>query len=264
MTIQAKNGSTVHFTVMLYDSVDGKTPKTGAAITGTITKNGGAYAAISGSIAELAAGAYDVSLDGTDTNTNGTISFHGTASGADNVDAVNVVQVVAYDPVDTVRLGLTALPNAAAEAAGGLYTRGSGAGQINQPANGMVDINAVRHLGTAYPAPTVAGIPKVEEATLRTTIGTPVGASISADIAAVKAETLRTLGLLHENSRDDNHVYSGSNLTQFRKRVFASKAAREASTAGAADNADGEIARYTINLAYTGSNLTGFTWDREL
>lgn len=33
----------------------------------------------------------------------------------------------------------TALPNAAAEAAGGLYTRGSGAGQINQDANGRVD-----------------------------------------------------------------------------------------------------------------------------
>lgn len=40
---------------------------------------------------------------------------------------------------DSVRAGLTALPNAAAEAAGGLYTRGAGAGQINQNANGQVD-----------------------------------------------------------------------------------------------------------------------------
>src|SRR5262249_17988062 len=47
--------------------------------------------------------------------------------------------LVAYDPLDTVRLGLTALPNAAAEAAGGLYTRGTGAGQINQAANGQAD-----------------------------------------------------------------------------------------------------------------------------
>lgn len=44
---------------------------------------------------------------------------------------------------DSVRAGLTALPNAAAEAAGGLYTRGTGAGQINQAANGQVDANAV-------------------------------------------------------------------------------------------------------------------------
>jgi hypothetical protein len=45
----------------------------------------------------------------------------------------------AVDLDDSVRAGLTALPNAAAEAAGGLYTRGAGAGQINQDANGRVD-----------------------------------------------------------------------------------------------------------------------------
>jgi hypothetical protein len=49
------------------------------------------------------------------------------------------IELVNYDPADGVRLGLTALPNAAAEAAGGLYTRGSGAGQIAQDANGRID-----------------------------------------------------------------------------------------------------------------------------
>lgn len=62
------------------------------------------------------------------------------------------IELVAFDPADAVRLGLTALPNAAAEAAGGLYTRGTGAGQINQPANGMVDANTVRNAGTAIVA----------------------------------------------------------------------------------------------------------------
>jgi hypothetical protein len=42
----------------------------------------------------------------------------------------------------------TALPNAAAEAAGGLYTRGTGAGQINQANNGQIDANAARTGGT--------------------------------------------------------------------------------------------------------------------
>jgi hypothetical protein len=50
---------------------------------------------------------------------------------------------IAPDFQDAVRFGLTALPNANAEAAGGLYTRGSGAGQINQNANGQVDARAV-------------------------------------------------------------------------------------------------------------------------
>lgn len=142
----------------------------------------------------------------------------------------------AVDLDDAVRAGLTALPNAAAEAAGGLYTRGSGAGQINQPANGMVDVNAVRHLGTAYATPTVAGVPevdlthingdatsladfkdfvdsgydpltnKVEGVKLADTVttytgntpqtgdafarlGAPAGASVSADIAAIEAQT---------------------------------------------------------------------------
>ncbi len=49
----------------------------------------------------------------------------------------------AMDLDDSVRGGMTALPNAAAEAAGGLYTRGSGAGQINQNANGQIDSNPV-------------------------------------------------------------------------------------------------------------------------
>ena len=53
---------------------------------------------------------------------------------------------------DTVRAGLTALPNAAAEAAGGLYTRGTGAGQINQDANGRIDANEVTVGGTTQTA----------------------------------------------------------------------------------------------------------------
>lgn len=71
------------------------------------------------------------------------------ATGANHVDIGGTVtgmvviggrvRLVNYDPEDAVRFGLTALPNAAAEAAGGLYTRGSGAGQINQDANGRVD-----------------------------------------------------------------------------------------------------------------------------
>lgn len=60
------------------------------------------------------------------------------------------VRLVNFDLEDAVRGGLTALPNAAAEAAGGLFTRGTGAGQINQAANGQVDANATHLAGTAY------------------------------------------------------------------------------------------------------------------
>lgn len=53
------------------------------------------------------------------------------------------IQLVNFDPDDTIRLGLTALPNAAAEAAGGLFTQGTGAGQIHQNATGQIDTNTV-------------------------------------------------------------------------------------------------------------------------
>lgn len=58
------------------------------------------------------------------------------------------IEIVAVNKFDAVRGGLTALPNANAEAAGGLYTRGSGAGQINQANNGQIDANAARTGGT--------------------------------------------------------------------------------------------------------------------
>jgi hypothetical protein len=103
-----------------------------AAATGTATEDG-------------TTGWYKFALSQADTNGNN-IGFNFTGTGA-VPQTVNIVTTAA-DPTDSVRLGLTALPNAAAEAAGGLYTRGSGAGQINQPANGQIDANAVKCGGT--------------------------------------------------------------------------------------------------------------------
>lgn len=69
--------------------------------------------------------------------------------------------LLAVDHQDAVRFGMTSLPNAAAEAAGGLFTRGSGAGQLNQQANGQLDANVARWLNTAAATPATAGVPKV-------------------------------------------------------------------------------------------------------
>ena len=60
-----------------------------------------------------------------------------------------VIQLTSFDPDDVVRAGLTSLPNAAVQASGGLYTRGTGSGQINQETNGRIDVNAVAFGGTA-------------------------------------------------------------------------------------------------------------------
>lgn len=79
--------------------------------------------------------------------------------GATNL-APKVVHIclTAIDLYDTVRAGMTALPPAAAEAAGGLYTRGTGAGQIKQTNNGEIDANATRVAGTAQTAADIGSL----------------------------------------------------------------------------------------------------------
>lgn len=146
--------------VFLVGSADHITGLASATLTITASKAGAAFASITPTVTDLGSGWYSLALTTTHTNTLGALALHITAASADPIDVL--FQVIAIDIEDAVRLGLTAIPNAAAEAAGGLYTRGTGAGQINQPANGMIDTNIVRSLGTALAAPTVAGIPKVE------------------------------------------------------------------------------------------------------
>lgn len=121
------------------------------------------------------------------------------ATGANHVDVGGTVtgmiviggrvRLVDYDPEDTVRLGLTALPNAAAEAAGGLYTRGSGAGQLNQQANGQHDINVARWLNTAVATPNTNGVPVVDARALGRINTAQAGGSNSITLDAAASAT---------------------------------------------------------------------------
>lgn len=79
------------------------------------------------------------------------------------------IELVAYDPQDTVRLGLTGIPNAVAGANGGLPLG---------DASGRVDIGKL--LGTAWLTPAVAGTPDVNAKQLGGTAqtGRDVGASV--------------------------------------------------------------------------------------
>lgn len=122
------------------DAADHVTGKTGLTCTVTLSKAGGSFASPSGAVTEIGNGWYKVAGNATDSGTLGPLLLHATASGADPADAS--YEVVAFNPQDSVRIGITALPNAAAEASGGLYTRGTGAGQIKQTNNGEIDSNS--------------------------------------------------------------------------------------------------------------------------
>lgn len=105
---------------LLVDSTDHVTGKTGLSPTVTLSKNGAAFGAPSGAVTELSSGWYKVAGNATDTATLGPLLLHATGAAADPSDVE--FEVVAFDPEDSVRLGLTALPNVAAGANGGLPT----------------------------------------------------------------------------------------------------------------------------------------------
>lgn len=74
-------------------------------------------------------GLYKLAGNATDSNTLGPLVLHATASGADPTDVV--FQVVAFNPQDAVRLGLTAFPNVATGNAGAVITSGTGTAQLS-------------------------------------------------------------------------------------------------------------------------------------
>lgn len=106
---------------------------TGAALTGATVSayralDGNAQASATGTVTELANGQYRFALSQADTNADyGSYLF--TATGAVPVEKTAVF--TGANPTDSVRFGLSALPNAAAEAAGGLVTNGTGTGQLS-------------------------------------------------------------------------------------------------------------------------------------
>lgn len=148
-------GSLRTIMVLLVSSTDHVTGVAGATLTITKSQGGGAFSSISPTVVDRGNGWYSIALTGFDTLTLGDLALHITAATADAIDLV--IQIVAYNPDDTVRLGLTSLPNAAAAAAGGLYTRGTGAGQINQSTNGQIDVNVERVRNSVIATLTASG-----------------------------------------------------------------------------------------------------------
>jgi len=88
-------------------SADHITPATGLSPTVTISKNGAAFAAPAGTVAEVGNGWYKLTPSGADTTTNGLLLLHATAATADPADVM--AEVVAIDLFDAVALGLSAI-----------------------------------------------------------------------------------------------------------------------------------------------------------
>jgi hypothetical protein len=156
----------------MVQSSDNSTPYTSSTSgytlpTVTLSKNGaafGANAAGSGGVSEVGSGWFKVAGNATDTGTLGPLALHATATNAVPSDAM--YDVVAFDPQDGVRLGLTALPNAVAGANGGLPL-GNASGRVDlgnwlgsAPSaliSGRVDANIAAALAAVPPTTPAAG-----------------------------------------------------------------------------------------------------------
>jgi hypothetical protein len=118
MKERLQNSTSYPTCFLMVSSTDHVTPVTGLSPTVTISKNGGAFGSPSGAVSEIANGWYAIAGNASDRDTLGELLIHATGTGADPVD--DRYMITAYNPFDSVRLGLTALPNAAADAPGGV------------------------------------------------------------------------------------------------------------------------------------------------
>lgn len=192
MRLLLKSSTEQPLTFLLVASSDHITALTGATPTVTLSKNGGAFASPAGTVSEIANGWYQVAANATDTGTAGALILHATAASGDPCDTE--FQVVAFDPQDAVRLGLTAIPNVASGSAGALLVDGTGTAAISN-ASGKLLLQATQSGVTIPTVTTVGTLTTYTGNTLQTgdsfaRLGAPVGASISADVAGVPAATL--------------------------------------------------------------------------
>ncbi|HEY4234327.1 MAG TPA: hypothetical protein VGM76_12925 [Lacipirellulaceae bacterium] len=150
---QMKQGSTyplVFFMADANDHITGKTGLSSALASNVKLWTNGSIVTVSSGISEIdsanAPGWYKVSGNSSYSSTLGPLVLHATATGADPAD--KSFEVVAYDPSDPQRMGLTALPAANAGASGGLPT-GDSSGRVDV-AKLAGSTTPVTNLGTIY------------------------------------------------------------------------------------------------------------------
>jgi hypothetical protein len=202
-------------------------------------------------------GQYRLDLSDTIIATAGRVTLY--LKGATNMAPCLVeIEVVAVNKYDAVRGGMTSLPNANAEAAGGLYTRGTGAGQINQAANGMIDANVVRNAGTAITA--ASGRQEVNVSHFGGTAGT---------FSSGRPEVNAT----HWGGTAVASVVIDANLEQMKDEPITDEAAANWLTFfhSAGDSSTAKVTDLTVFIADVGSNGAGLTaipwnaaWDAEV
>jgi hypothetical protein len=101
------NDTTKKIVLFMSDSSAPASGKTGLTVTVRVSKNGAAFGAGGGTVAELEGGFYAYTPASGDMDTLGTLAIRATATGA--VDYVGLREIVAFDPFSASSLGLSNL-----------------------------------------------------------------------------------------------------------------------------------------------------------
>jgi hypothetical protein len=96
MKSRQQNSTSYPILILMVDSADHITGKTGLTVAVTLSKDGGAFAATSGAVTEIGSGWYALAGNATDRNTLGELAVHATATGADPFD--DRYEITVYDP----------------------------------------------------------------------------------------------------------------------------------------------------------------------
>jgi hypothetical protein len=228
----------------------GLSPAARRCIDGTFAAGGGTFTE------DGATGSYKYALAQADTNGND-ISIIVTAAGAMPV-CINLVTTAA-DPTDGVRLGLTALPNVAAGANGGLPTGDATgkvalqAGQVVGSVSGNVGGNVVGSVGSVVGLAASNLDATISSRMATFTYTTPDNASI----AAIKAKTDN----LPSDPADQSLLIAaiGAVTPPDNASIAAIKAKTDSLTFSIAGQADANI-QYVNNVLVNGTGAAGNEW----
>lgn len=96
---KAKQSTAKNVMVLMVDSTDHVTGKTGLTMTITASKDGGAFASISPTVTERGNGWYSLALTASHTDTLGDLALHISGAAADPADMVLLVEARSVDDV---------------------------------------------------------------------------------------------------------------------------------------------------------------------
>jgi len=198
--------------VLFVSSTDGFTPTTPTSPAAYISTNGGTFVATTNAVTletlaagQSASGCYYLELTATEVATLGVINVNVQSTNCRQYNAV--IQVMAYDAYDVVRIGLTALPNAVAGASGGLPT-GNASGQVTVAGTATGAITASSFTAGAIDANAIA-TDAITSAELSASAVTEIAAGVW-DEAYASHTTAGSFGKLMDILRKANYVTEGT------------------------------------------------------